>query len=286
MAESIPPPPSTARRDRVDLLFLGLLIGVFIAAYFPVWQGLVTVWSDSGDYSHGFFVVPLAIYVWWRNRAEFRHAPGAAAWFGLPVAALALGLYLLAHLTEILTLASLSLVLFLVGTIAFLFGWRGVRQSLFPLFLLLLMIPFPSQLYSELTIPLQLLVSKAAAAIAQWGGIPLVRDGNLIHLPQHTVEIIQACSGLRSLISLVALSAVLGYFTLKRNSLRFVLVLLALPAAICVNIVRVLIILIAFYNWQTDLTLEPIHTVLGLVVFIFALLLVSAARGVLVRWDR
>ena len=280
--------PSPARPRREGLLLLGLLAAVFVAAYFPVWKGLVAAWADSADYSHGFFIVPLALYVWWQKRAAFDAAPGtgAGAWLGLPVAILALALYLLAHFAEILTVASLSLVLFLAGAIVFLFGWRAARQSAFPIFLLLLMIPIPAQIYSEITIPLQLLVSRVASGIAQLGGVPLVRDGNLIHLPQHTVEIVQACSGLRSLVALVTLSTVLGYFTLKRNLLRTILVLLAVPAAICVNVARVLIILFGFYDWQVDLTEGTTHTVLGLVVFVFALLLVGAARGVLVRWDR
>lgn len=277
--------PPTARRHREAVLLLGLTAAVFVAVFFPVWKGLVMAWGDSADYSQGFFIVPLALYVWWQKRAELRPEPGRASWAGLALAVVALALYLVGHLAEILTLSSLSLVLFLAGAIVFLLGWQAARQSAFPLFLLLLMIPFPAQLYTTLTVPLQLLVSQVAATLAQWGGIPLVRDGNLIHLPQHTVEIIQACSGLRSLISLVTLSTVLGYFTLRANLLRTILILLAVPVAICINIVRVLVILVGFYVWNIDLTQETIHTALGLGVFILALLLVIAARGVLARWD-
>jgi exosortase len=190
------------------------------------------------------------------------------------------------HFGEIITLRSFSLIIALAGVILYLLGFGFLRELQFSLFILLFMIPVPAQIYSTATIPLQLLVSKASSAIAFLCGIPIFREGNVIHLPEQTLEVVQACSGLRSVISLLTISAVIGYLMLRSNILRTLLFLLGVPIAIIVNIIRVLILIIAFYHFNYDLSEGTTHTILGMIIFVSAMVLIVSAKGVLSNWDK
>ena len=173
----------------------------------------------------------------------------------------------------------------LAGLIIYFFGFQMFKELLFPLFLLLFMIPVPSQIYSTLTIPLQLFVSRVSAGIANLLGIPIYREGNVINLPEYTLQVVEACSGLRSMISLLTLSAIFAYMTLKSNLLRTLLFITGIPAAIAVNIFRVLLMIMAFYYFQYDLTQGSVHTVFGVVIFILALAIIAGMKGLLSFWD-
>lgn len=267
-------------------LFLLLLGGAFLAAFYPVWASLVNVWANSDDYSHGFAILPLVGYILWGRRDRLRAAarPGSAV--GLVLATGALLLYLLARIGEILTLAPLAMVLFLAGAVLYLSGFTVLRECAFPLLLLLFMIPLPEQIYAALTLPLQLVVTRISVTLISWGGIPVINDGNVIHLPAQSFQVVEACSGLRSLTSLLLLGAVLGYFTLRSGLLRLLLFSAALPVAILVNIARVVVLMVASYFFSLDLTEGTPHTLLGLGVFALALGLLLLLQKGLVRWER
>ena len=177
------------------------------------------------------------------------------------------------------------MVLLLAGSVIYLYGLPMLKETLFPLFLLLFMIPFPSQIYSQLTMPLQLFVSKASVGAASLLGLPIHREGNVIRLPDQTLQVVQACSGLRSMISLLALSAIFGYLTLRSNLLRALLFFAGVPAAIFVNIIRVLLLILAFHYFNYDLTHGTIHTTFGIGIFVLALVFLALMRGVLCTWD-
>ena len=172
-----------------------------------------------------------------------------------------------------------------MGSVIYLFGTKMFKALSFPLFFLLFMIPIPSQIYSALTIPLQLFVSKVSVDISFLSGISIYREGNVIHLPGQTFQVVQACSGLRSLTSLLTLSTVFGYFTLNSNIWRSVLIVSAIPVAILVNIVRVLTTIIAFYFWGYNLSVGSVHTAFGMVIFMLAIIIIAAIRKILSIWD-
>jgi len=262
-----------------------IVLSAFMLAYFPVWKRLAFSWFVSDDHSHGLLIVPLSLYVLWRKRevlAKIRVSPSA---WGLLLIVFSLLVYLFAHLGEIVTLASLSMIPLLAGVIIYLHGLPMLKELLFPLFLLLLMVPVPSQVYSSLTMPFQLLVSKTGAFIAGVLGIPVYREGNMIHLPDGTMQVVRACSGLRSVISLLTLSAILGYFTLKSNLLRAVLFFSGIPAAFVINVTRVSALVVAFYYLNYDLTTGRLHTVFGMIIFCIGAVLLIAFKGILSNWE-
>jgi exosortase len=269
---------------RIFLLFL--LGGSFLLAFYPVWAGLINVWTTSDDYSHGFAILPLACYILWSKHDRLRAVSGPGSAAGLVLAALALLLYLLARAGEILTLAPLAMVLFLTASVLYLFGFAALRECAFALALLLFMIPLPAQIYAALTLPLQLLVTRISVMLISWGGIPVLCDGNIIHLPSRSFEVVEACSGLRSLTSLLLLGAVMGYFTLRSRLLRLLLFSAVLPVAILVNTARVTVMPVASYYLGLDLSEGTAHTMLGMGVFILALGLLLLLQKGLVRCER
>ena len=263
-----------------------MLLGSFFLAFFPVWKSLIETWLGSEEYSHGFFIVPLCAYIIWREKGALAQVPMRPSNWGLGLAMFSLLLYLFAYLAEIATLASLSMVLFLCSAVVYFLGFQIVRKLSFPIFLLLFMIPVPAQVYAELTVPLQLFVSKVSVSFAAVTGIPVFREGNVINLPDRTLQVVQACSGLRSMISLLTLSAVFGYLTLKSNSFRTLLFIAGVPVSVLVNVVRVIVLIFVSYYFGYDLTTGSVHTVFGLVIFALALLLLAALRGIFSIWDK
>jgi len=277
---------STKPIKRLAVLLIGIVIGFFILAYFPVWKNLVRYWYGSDEYSHGFFIIPICIYIVWQRRGALSKVPLRPSQWGLSFIIFSLLLYLFAHYAEISTIKPFSMVLLIVGVIIYLYGFHLAKALLFPVFLLLFMIPVPSQIYAKLTIPLQLFVSKSSVWLTSLIGLPIYREGNIIHLADRTFQVVRACSGLRSMISLLLLGAIFGYFTLKSNALRIILFFSAIPAAIFVNIVRILLLVLVYHFFLYDLTAGTIHTVFGIIIFMLALVFIAIFKGVLSIWDK
>ena len=278
--------PSNSQADKLSICLSALVLATFIFAYFPVWRDLISAWSGSPENSYGFFIIPISAFLVWKKFSTLSRVPSQGSTLGLLIVIFSLLLYLFAHYAEIITLRSLSIVALLAGAIIYLYGFSIFKELIFPITFLLFMIPIPSQIYSYLTIPLQLFVSKVSVWLAASLGVSVFREGNVIHLPGHTFQVVRACSGMRSMVSLLTLSAVFGYLSLKSNLLRLGLFLSGIPVAIIVNTFRVLLILLAFHYLHADLTRGIPHQALGLLVFIVALLILFMIRGVISPWDR
>jgi exosortase A len=267
-------------------LLLILLVVTFVVTFFPAWKGLVLAWSNYDEYSHGFLIMPVALYIAWQKKTKLASVKIKPSNWGVALIVFSLLCYLFAHFAEIMTLSSLSIVLAITGTLLYLLGFSVLKELLFPIFFLLFMIPIPAQIYSSLTIPLQLFVSKVSVAIVALLGVPIYREGNVLNLPDRTLQVVQACSGLRSMVSLLTLSIIFAYFSLKSNVLKTLLFLSGIPIAIFVNIIRVTLLVLVFYYLGYDLTSDNIHMVFGVVIFLLALITIAAVRGVLSIWDK
>ena len=267
------------------LVFL-VFITAFLYCYLPTFKGLINTWSNSEEYSHGFFIIPLCGYIVWTKWQTLIKIPIRPSIWGLPVVVFSLLLYVVGKYAGIGTVASVSLVPFVAGSVWFLFGFAMLVELAFPVVFLLFMIPIPSQIFSALTIPLQLFVSKASVMAAQLFQIPIYREGNVIHLPDYTMQVVQACSGLRSMISLLTLSAIFSYLTVKSNMRRSVLFLSGIPIAIFVNVVRVWLTILVYYFFDYNLAEGTVHTVFGVFIFVLALALLFGMKGVLSIWEK
>lgn len=151
-------------RIKAQLLLVSLLTASFVFSYFPVWKRLLLSWHHNEDYSHGFFIVPISIYILWQKREALKTIPTISTLWGLVLMVFSLLMYYVGQIGEIITLSSISMVLVLFGVTLYLRGPRFFKVVAFPLCFLFFMIPVPSQIYRNLTIPLQLIVSKISVA--------------------------------------------------------------------------------------------------------------------------
>jgi exosortase len=278
---------SNKRSNFVNISPLLILeCAVFFIVFSSVLRRLISTWSNSENYSHGFFIIPISIYLIWMKKDRVLETPKNNQRIGFYIFLFGLLIYVVANYAYITTLASMAMLITLYGMILYLYGFQMFRLLAFPLFFLILMIPVPEQIYSSLTIPLQLFVSKTSTDFAMLLNIPIFRQGNVIQLPEQVLEVVQACSGLRSVVSLLAVSAVFGYLRVNSNYLRSIIFFSSIPIAIIVNIFRVIIMIIASYYFQYDLSQGTIHTIFGMIIFALALVILFSLGKGLSFWDK
>ena len=279
-----PAPPPAGIKTLPVYLALGALV-LFVVAYFPVFRILAGKWAESEEYSHAFLTLPIILYMVYQNRHRVLETPATFTPLGLATLLLASALYYFSLLTEVHTVIALAMYLTVLGTVVFLFGIRSLWVLFTPLLLLLMLIPFPDQLYIQLTFPLQLKVSQMSEAIINLFGIPVHRAGNVLTIPQKSFEVVEACSGLRSVITLLTLSVVMGYFLLVRTTSKLLLVAASIPVAIFVNLIRVVTIVLLFHSFGLDLYEGTLHTVTGLLIFLIALATLFLLQRILEQWE-
>jgi exosortase len=216
-----------------------LLCAGVVWLYGSALSSLVQQWASDDDYSHGFFVLPMAAFFVWERRDALRRAPFRPSIWGLVLLAASLTMFLAGIFGAELFLTRISLIGVLTGAILFVWGRDQFRILLLPLAFLLLMIPLPAIIFNQLAFPLQLLASRVGESAIAGAGIPVLREGNVLHLANINLEVAEACSGIRSLVSLLMLAIVLGYFTEPRIGGRVALALAAIPIAIVANAARV-----------------------------------------------
>jgi len=266
----------------LNLLWFGSLL---IACYAPVLLRLVRQWSSDDDMGHGFFVPIIAGVVAWQKREQLLVLrPSPNRWGLLIVAWAAVQLYLGAMAAE-LFLQRTAFVISIIGIVLLLCGAAYLRILAFPIFLLFFMIPIPEILYNQITFPLQIIASKAAWKALMLLHIPVLREGNILELAEKRLDVVEACSGIRSLLSLTFLSLVYGYFFEKKNWVRVLLFLSTIPIAIIANACRV-----TLTGVLTDKMPEYaegfFHTAQGWVLFMVALVMLMAFHQIVVRTYR
>ena len=221
---------------RAPLVMAGLAL---VVLYLDVIVGLVKAWATNPDYSHGFLIVPLCVYFVWERRRRLAALEVRPAVAGLGIVVASLLLLVAGQLGAEQFLARVSLIGVLAGSTVFVLGWAHARLLVWTFCFALLMIPLPSIVFNEIAQPLQLLASSVAEQSLLMFSIPVLREGNVIFLSSATLEVAEACSGIRSLVSLLTVGIVYGYFTEDRTSRRVILAVSTLPIAIAANALRV-----------------------------------------------
>src|SRR5258708_5540670 len=233
-----PPPvcePVARARSHVMLLLIALLL----ACYFPMFRVTAQIIWESEEMAHGLFAPLVALYLFWNQRDALLHPAGSPTFWSLPILGFAACLGVVAVLANSTTFSRLAFLISLAGCIVLIGGWRALRQLLFPLPLLLFTFPIPDVLYGQLTQPLQLLATTLSEFALELCGFSVIRDGNLLQMAHMNLSVVEACSGLRSLITLFFFCMVYTKFFENRLWLRCGIVFLAGPAAILVNVFRI-----------------------------------------------
>ncbi len=258
---------------------LALLLGWM---YHDILVRLVLQWWNDPDFSHGFFVPLFSAFLVWQRRKRLAATPVVPAWFGLAVIAGALATLAVGVLGAELFLSRSSLLLLLAGLVILFLGWGWFRVLLFPWAFLFLMVPIPKIIFNQITLPLQFLASQLASSLLGVCSVPVLREGNVIHLPVMDLEVVEACSGIRSLVSLVTLAIIFGYFVEPRISRRVALVVAAAPIAVAANGLRIMGTGVLAQYGSPDMAEGFFHSFAGWVIFLLSLgmlfLLHSAMR--------
>jgi exosortase len=263
------PPPSVAevKIPWQPIAWFGALL---IVCYAPILFRMGLQWANDENMGHGFFVPVVAGIIVWQRRKKLASLPLQTNRWGLALVIWAAIQSIIATLGAELFTARVAFVIALVGVILYLGGTAWVRALALPLLLLVFMIPIPAIIYAQLTLRLQMLASQLGEIMIGWMGIPVLRAGNTLRLPSQTLDIAEACSGIRSLLSLGFLSLVYAYFMDKRVWMRWALLIATIPIAICANGIRVALTgLLSEVN--TDLAKGAFHETEGYIVFIVAL---------------
>jgi exosortase len=264
---------------------LGWIALLLILCYAPVLSRLARQWSDDEDMGHGFFVPVVAVYIAWQQRQKLAEAPARHAWMGLALVAWAALQLTVATLGAELFLQRTAFVLAVIGSVWFLGGRAALRILGFPLFLLFFMVPLPAIVYNEITFPLQLLASRMAEGALSLMGIPVFREGNVLELAGQRLQVVEACSGIRSLLSLTFLSLVYGYFFESRLWIRVVLFFATVPVALVANAGRVTLTGI-LSELKPEYAHGFFHNASGWVIFMIALVILVGIHQALVRFYR
>lgn len=262
-------------------LRVAILTGLALALYAPILKGLVHQWWTDPDYGHGFFIPLFSGYVLWRQRERWRNATIKPSGFGLFVVVAAIGLLFLGSLGAELFTSRFSLLLLAAGIIVFLAGWDFLRAVAFPLSFLVFMIPFPAIIYNQITFPLQLIASRLATFLLQVVQVPVLRDGNVLQLSNYSLEVVEACSGIRSLMTLISLSVIYVYFAEPRRWARYLLVALMVPIAIASNAIRIMGAGIMAHQFGPSAAEGFLHGFSGWVIFLVSVILLFVAHWVL-----
>jgi exosortase len=260
-----------------------LVSALVLILYGQVFRAMVQQWWNDPNYGHGFFVPMFAAYILWRERGRRREIPIKESNWGLPIMFAAIGMLLLGILGSEHFTARFSALILISGIVVFVAGWQTLRSVSFPMAYLIFMIPLPAIIYYQLTFPLQLLASRLGESGLVALGVPALREGNLLILPNCTLEVVEACSGVRSLLSLLAVVVSYVYLVEPATWKRCILIALTIPIVIASNGLRLVSAGLLSFLIGPESDSGVVHAGLGLIVFALAFLSIVLIHRLLRR---
>ncbi|MGD0921445.1 MAG: exosortase A [Terriglobia bacterium] len=265
----------------------GAVLAVLIGAlYYRIAGMLILDWWKDPNFSHGFLIPVFSAFLVWQRRKQLALLRPKPSWFGLVVVAGSLMMLIVGVLGAEFFLSRSSFIFLVAGLVIYFLGWNYFRAMVFPWAFLFLMVPIPTIIFNQVAFPLQLLASRLASGLLELVGVPVLREGNVILLPAMPMEVAEACSGIRSLMSLVALALVYGYFLEPKLFRRVLLVLGAIPIAVIANSLRVVGTGLMAHWWDPEKAEGFFHTFSGWVIFVLSLLLLFAVHRAMGLLDR
>lgn len=246
----------------------------FLIIYIPTQLWMWDRWFAADSYySHGILIPFVSAYLIWQKRTELAKTQKARSGWGLPLILMGMLAHAFGSLMRVYFISGFSMLLVLVGLILFLYGSQVFKKIMFPVLFLAFMIPVPMVLVTSISFKMKIFAAKIAATVLNNSGIPAVRDGSLIRMRHAQVVVDDVCSGLRSLISLLALGSIFAYWMKSTMGRRLVLFLTAIPIAIITNVMRVVFLSYVAEIWGVEIASGVLHDVSGFLVFALAFVL-------------
>lgn len=264
-----------------NIVLIAALLLIVGLVYFSIFHHLVLAWAEDANYSHGFLVPLISVYFIWQNRKKLESLPIRPANAGLLLLVIALFILIAGVAAQEFYTQRASFIVLLAGITLFLLGWQWLKALILPIGFLFFMIPLPYIIYDAIAFPLKLFVAKFSVIALKLLGVVVLREGNIIMFPQTVLEVADACSGLRSLMSLIALGVALSVFSQPRISRRILLVALTVPIAVLTNMIRVIGTGILAQHYGTAAAEGFFHEFAGMAVFVLAMLLLFATSAIL-----
>jgi len=269
----------TIRHIYYPAVILILLLVVYAENIAWLWSR----WLENPDYSHGPLIPLISAFIIYQKRDQLKRIQIQGSNAGLFVIFLAVSMYIIGHRASVNFLLSYSLIINLVGILLFLYGKEMVFRLIFPILYLFFMVPFWSGAIIEVSNGLKVFSSLLSSTMIGILGYPIFRDGVILNLSNGVLEVADPCSGIRSLIALLSLATVLAYFTPTRLLNRIIIVLSAIPIAVFGNTLRVVFFAVVLEEKGIVITEGPLHTISGLLVFVFALFVLFGVSRWMVR---
>ena len=271
----------TARLRSGNLAVALVLLAALVGLYYPVLTSLVHDWSTNDNYSHGFFIPLISGYMVYALREELGRIAVRPANWGFLMLLAGLGQLYVARVGSEYFLQRTSLILVLLGMVLFLWGRELTKKLLLPIGYLQFMVPLPAIIWNKIAFPMQLFSSAVTERVIQAVGLPVFREGNVLHLAQTTLEVVDACSGLRSLTTMFALAAALAWFSDFATWKKWLLFFAAAPVAIFANIVRLTATAGLASIYGEKVAQGFLHDFSGLFTFVFGLSLLILTSKIL-----
>jgi exosortase len=275
--------PATYATSGLQAILLGALLA---AAFWPVLVSIYGSWFDERSYmEHGILVVPAAAYMAWAKRDKLATVPIRPSLWGVVLLAWGALQAVLGSLGQWVWVSRTAFLVSFVGCIALVYGFQMIKELMYPLCTLVLMIAPPSFVFESLTLRLQLLASRLGAAALEALGYSVLREGNILEMVGIKLSVEEACSGIRSLVAILFMCVLYNYFFVEKKSMRVWILLFAIPIAILGNAVRIVATGIAGqYNhaWASGET----HEAFGYVSVVVAAIGCLGVHMALLRFEK
>ncbi|MGH9449011.1 MAG: exosortase/archaeosortase family protein [Terriglobia bacterium] len=260
----------------------GLALAIILAfLYVHILRGLVEQWWSDPNYSHGFLVPLFSAFLVWKDRKKLASIKAEPSGSGLLIVIGGIGILIFGVLGAELFTSRTSLLFILAGLVIYFQGWKYFRAVIFAWLFLFLMVPPPDLIMNMVTLPLQFLASDLAAWFLRVFGVPVLQDGNVLQLSNMSLEVVEACSGIRSLISLGTLAIIYGFLLEDSYLLRVILAVAAVPIAVLANGLRIMGTGITGLYWNPDKAQGFFHEFSGWVIFILSLIVLFVLHNIL-----
>ncbi len=257
----------------------------FLLLYWQTITALVVDWGDNPNFSHGFLIPFVTGYMIWYKQNELATIAHEPSNLGLVIIALGMMIHIVGNIGAEFFVMRFSIIVTLFGIAFYLFGKKLTAAIAIPLLYLIIMIPLPAIIWNKIAFPLQLLAANLSSDMVKVIGIPVLREGNILHLANTSLEVVDACSGLRSLTSLMALSGAFAYIAPLGVGKKWVLFFSAFPIAVIVNVVRLTVTAMMATYIGAEAAHGFLHDMSGLLVFVVALALVYLVFIILSKFE-
>ncbi|WP_195892551.1 exosortase/archaeosortase family protein [Geotalea daltonii] len=268
------------------LTVVALFIVLHTVLYFPVYLRLVQAWGSMPQCSHGYFVLPIIAWLCFMKHKSLQSNHVQPSYRGCIMTYAGLFVYVAALAYESDTFAYLSYMISIAGLIVSFFGLQLFKLFIFPYLFLFFMFPIPSSVYLRLTGSMKLLASTLSAGIISSFGIPVLRDGNIIQLSNLQLSVVEACSGMQSLVSYIMLGSLLAYHMKSSSWKKLTLIAVTIPVALLNNIMRITSTGIIGQHYGIEAITGTIHDVIGMFIFVIGLMILISVYHWLVHLNK